>query len=77
MAESVKKLRGFEPKAGGVGGGTCANFFRLAGMEAYAWSTIDEVMHSPNEYCKVENLLADAKVFAMVMATLCYPGQFT
>jgi succinyl-diaminopimelate desuccinylase len=77
LAGSVKMLRGFEPKAGGVGGGTCANFFRLAGMEAYAWSTIDEVMHSPNEYCKVENLLADAKVFATVMATLCYPGQFT
>lgn len=77
LAESIKSLRGFEPKAGGVGGGTCANFFRLAGLEAYAWQTIDEVMHSPNEYCKVDNLVADAKVFAMVIAKLCYPDQFT
>ncbi|QLH74892.1 MAG: M20 family metallo-hydrolase [Methanomassiliicoccales archaeon] len=71
LVEAIKKVRGVTPKAGGVGGGTCANYFRLAGYDAYVWQTIDEMMHSPNEYCKVDNLLNDAKVFACLLADLC------
>ena len=73
---AVQKVRGVEPKPVGIGGGTCANFFRLAGMDAYVWQTIDELAHTPNEYCVVDNLVDDAKVFAVVLAGLCCGSQF-
>ncbi len=53
-----------QPKVGGIGGGTCAAFFRREGMPAVVWSTIDETAHQPNEYANVANLVNDAKVFA-------------
>ncbi len=73
---AVQKVRGVEPRPVGIGGGTCANFFRLAGMNAYVWQTIDELAHTPNEYCVVDNLVDDAKVFAVVLAGLCCGSQF-
>jgi len=50
----------------GIGGGTVAAFFRKAGIPAAVWSTMDDTAHSPDEYCLVENMLNDAKVFAHV-----------
>jgi len=64
LKDAIRKVRGIEPKAGGIGGGTCAAFFRKTGMPAVVWSTIDEMAHQPNEYAKIENLVDDAKVFA-------------
>ncbi len=53
-----------KPTVWGVGGGTVAAIFRRNGYEAAVWSTYDELAHSPNEYCVVKNLVADAKVYA-------------
>lgn len=64
LKEAIKKIRGIEPKVGGIGGGTCAAFFRKIEVPAVVWSTIDEMAHQPNEYAKIENLVNDAKVFA-------------
>jgi succinyl-diaminopimelate desuccinylase len=64
LEEAIRKVRGVEPKVGGIGGGTCAAFFRRIGVPAVVWSTIDETAHQPNEYAKIENLVNDAKVFA-------------
>ena len=69
LTEAIKKLRGVEPKVGGIGGGTCAAFFRKIDVPAVVWSTIDETAHQPNEYAKIENFVNDAKVFA-VLATM-------
>ena len=69
LRTALKNARGTEATVGGIGGGTCAAFFREAGIPAVAWSTIDEVPHSPDEYSKVANMVADAKVFAL-LATL-------
>ena len=69
LCKALKTARGIEGSVGGVGGGTCAAFFRQAGIPAVVWSTIDEVPHSPDEYARVENMVADAKVFAL-LATL-------
>jgi succinyl-diaminopimelate desuccinylase len=66
LKEAIKKVRRIEPKVGGIGGGTCAAFFRKIDIPAVVWSTIDETAHQPNEYAKIENLLADAKVFAFL-----------
>jgi len=66
LREAIKNLRKIEPKVGGIGGGTCAAFFREIEVPAVVWSTIDEMAHQPNEYAKIENLVNDAKVFAFL-----------
>ncbi len=64
LKEAIRQVRGVEPKVGGIGGGTCAAFFRKIDVPAVVWSTIDETAHQPNEYTKIENLVNDAKIFA-------------
>jgi succinyl-diaminopimelate desuccinylase len=66
LKKAIKEARGLEARVGGIGGGSCAAFFRKAGIPAVLWSTVDEVAHQPDEYAKVENLVADAKVFALL-----------
>lgn len=66
LEDAIKKVRGIEPKVGGIGGGTCAAFFRKIEIPAVVWSTIDEMAHQPDEYAKIENLVDDAKVFAFL-----------
>lgn len=61
---ALKDLRNLKPQVWGVGGGTVAAIFRRRGYAAAVWSTYDELAHSPNEYCVVKNLVADAKVYA-------------
>jgi succinyl-diaminopimelate desuccinylase len=68
LKNAIKAIRGIEPKVGGIGGGTCAAFFRRIGIPAVVWSTIDETAHQPNEYAKIQNLIEDAKVYAFLMA---------
>ncbi|HLN45581.1 MAG TPA: M20 family metallo-hydrolase [Candidatus Sulfotelmatobacter sp.] len=67
LKETLKQARGFEAHVGGIGGGSCAAYFRKQRIPAALWSTVDEVAHQPNEYCKITNLVADAKVFALLM----------
>ncbi len=66
LKEAVKTVRKIEPKVGGIGGSTCAAFFRRVGLPAVVWGTADETAHQPNEYSEVENLVNDAKVFALL-----------
>jgi len=69
LKEAIRKSLKVKPKVGGIGGGTCAAYFREAGIPAVVWGAMDEVAHEPNEYSKTENLLSEAKVFAY-LATL-------
>ncbi|MCD6551883.1 M20 family metallo-hydrolase [Thermotoga sp.] len=66
LSSILKSLRGLEAKVGGIGGGTCAAFFRKKGWPAVVWSTIDETAHQPNEYRKISHMVEDAKVFALL-----------
>jgi succinyl-diaminopimelate desuccinylase len=66
LKQALKQARGFDAHVGGIGGGSCAAFFRKQGIPAALWSTVDEVAHQPNEYCKIDNMIADAKVFALL-----------
>jgi succinyl-diaminopimelate desuccinylase len=72
-APVVKALRGAigavyhrEARALGIGGGTVAALFRRAGFAAACWSKLDDTAHMPNEYCVIDNMVGDAKVFAHV-----------
>ena len=66
LKKTIKETRGIDARVGGIGGGSCAAFFRKTGIPAVVWSTVDDVAHQPNEYAKVENMVADAKVFAVL-----------
>jgi succinyl-diaminopimelate desuccinylase len=66
LEQAVREVRRVEPKVGGIGGGTCAAYFREIGLPSVVWSTIDETAHQPNEYTKIENLVSDAKVYALL-----------
>jgi succinyl-diaminopimelate desuccinylase len=66
LKKATKETSGLDAKVGGIGGGTCAAFFRQIGIPAVVWSTIDEVSHQPNEYAKIENMVNDAEVFALL-----------
>ncbi len=69
--ESVESVLGKAPTPSGIAGGTCANFFRLKGLDAYAWQCGSGTLHAPNEYVEIENLMADTKVFATLLYKLC------
>lgn len=63
LTEAIRNVRKVKPKVGGIGGGTCAAFFRRINVPAVVWSTVDDMAHQPDEYAKIENLVNDAKVF--------------
>jgi succinyl-diaminopimelate desuccinylase len=66
ITRAMKELRKKRPKPMGIGGGTVAACFRRAGFPAAVWSTMAETAHSPDEYCLIENILDDAKIFAHI-----------
>jgi len=68
LSQAIEIVRGVKPHAIGIGGGTCAAPFRRMGIEAVVWSTIPETAHDANEYANVEDLVADAKVYALLFA---------
>jgi len=76
LSDAVKKVKNIEPQPRGIGGGTCANLFRLEGYPAYSWQTVEEMAHSVDEFCRIDNLVDDAKVFATVLALTCFPNDF-
>lgn len=70
LKKAIKILRGIDAKTIGIGGGTVAAAFRAIGVPAAVWSTIDDTAHEPNEYAKLDNIVADAKVIATLLSML-------
>jgi succinyl-diaminopimelate desuccinylase len=66
VANTIRQMTRTQPKFVGVGGQTVGNLFRREGIPTVVWSTIDEVPHEPNEYCRIKNLISDTKVFAAI-----------
>lgn len=66
LTKALAETRGVKAVPMGIGGGTVAAHFRRAGLPAVVWETIDQTAHQPNEYCRISNVLADAKVFAHI-----------
>ena len=66
LKSAIQQVYGIRAEARGIGGGTVAAIFRRAGYKAAVWSTIDDLAHQPNEYCVIDNMINDAKVFAHV-----------
>jgi len=66
LSRAIAAVRKVQAKPMGIGGGTVAAAFRMHGVPAAVWSTMDDMAHQPNEYCLIDNLVEDAKVFAHV-----------
>ncbi len=67
LKRTIERIRGIKPKVFGIGGNTCAAFFRKAGyVNTAAWCTVDGVAHQPNEYCVIDNMVKDAEVFVLL-----------
>ena len=63
---AIKEMRGVEAKAIGIGGNTCASFFRQYAIHTAVWATFVGNAHKPNEFCLIDNMVEDAKVFALL-----------
>lgn len=72
LSDSIEAVIGKRPRGVGVGGATCANFFRLKGYDAYVWEFGGGTLHGPNEYVVVDHIITDAKVFASLFLKLCF-----
>ena len=68
LKKAIKDLRGAEPSAVGIGGGTCAAFFRRKGFNAVVWSTtVPEVAHQADEYVHISHVLKDRDVILKIV----------
>jgi len=66
LKKAIKTVYKKEAKPMGIGGGTVAALFRNEGFDAACWAKIDETAHQPNEYCLIDNMIGDSKVFAHI-----------
>ncbi|MBN1646418.1 MAG: M20 family metallo-hydrolase [Spirochaetales bacterium] len=64
LGKAIELTRGSAARLYGHGGGTMAAFLRNRGFDAVVWSTIAGMAHMPDEYCIIENCLADARTLA-------------
>jgi succinyl-diaminopimelate desuccinylase len=66
LQKAVKQVYDRDAQPQGIGGGTVAAVFRRAGLPAAVWLTSSESAHQPNEFVPLNNLVADACIFAHV-----------
>jgi len=71
LKKAIKEVLGVKPKAYGIGGGTVAAFFRRLNLPVVVYARLNETAHMPNEYCVIEHMMGDAKVFAVTTLLLC------
>ena len=64
LKRAIKSIYNVSAKPKGIGGGTVAAFFRRKGFPAVVWAKFAETAHMPNEYCVIDNMVNDAKVYA-------------
>jgi succinyl-diaminopimelate desuccinylase len=67
LKKAIKEIYGKKGKPVGIGVRTVASFLRKADYKAACWSKIEETAHQPDEYCMIDNMVGDAKVFAHVL----------
>ncbi len=68
LSAAIAMTRDVVPKPTGIGGGTCAAPFRKAGIDAVVWATVASTAHDANEFCTIDSLVGDAKVYALMFA---------
>ena len=68
LKNAIVQVLGGEPKAIGIGGGTCAAFFRRNGINAVVWGISEpEVYHQPDEYVVVDYVIRATDVLEKIL----------
>ncbi len=67
LARAVKDVLGKDAAPKGIGGGTVASYFRRRGIPTVVWGRTAGQAHQPNEYCLIDNMRDDAKVYAAML----------
>ena len=67
LKKAIKDIYGKNAKPIGIGVRTVASFLRKTDYRAACWSKIEETAHQPDEYCVIDNMVGDAKVFAHIL----------
>ena len=62
LLRAIDSVRGNDPRAGGIGGGTCAAVLRREGHHAAVWETVANVAHAPNEHAVIDDMVNDCRV---------------
>ena len=73
LKQAIKRVYSIEGELWGIGGGTVASYLRNKGIHTVVWAKIDETAHMPNEHCRIENMVGDAKVMATLMFLSNFP----
>lgn len=53
----------------GVGEGTCANLFKIKGLNAYVWQCGGGTLHISNEHLVMKNMITNLKIFTTYTTT--------
>ena len=67
LRHAIKAVYDIHAVPVGIGGGTIAAVFRQHGYQAAVWSKLNQMAHQPNEYCLIENMIGNAKVYAHLL----------
>ncbi len=64
LGKAIRAVYHKEPFTKGIGGGTVAAFFRRRGIPVVVWGKNAGQAHKPNEFCLIDNMVGNAKVYA-------------
>ncbi|MCR4665953.1 MAG: M20 family metallo-hydrolase [Desulfovibrio sp.] len=67
LKNAIRAVYSIDAKAKGIGGGTVASCLREKGLDAMAWSCLDNTCHTPNEHSSVSATKNDTLVFAHML----------
>lgn len=70
LSKKINEVLNVEPKTIGIGGGTCAAFFREKNMKTVVWSKQVGTEHQPNEYTNISDIISNIEVFLSVYYAL-------
>lgn len=68
LKEAIREVKNKEPGIVGIGGGTCAAYFRRKGYDAAVWCTTQpEVAHQADEYVVIPDILGDLEIIEKII----------
>jgi succinyl-diaminopimelate desuccinylase len=69
LSRCIEEVYRVKTRPIGIGGGTVGAYLRNEGIDSAVWCRIEDTAHQPNEYARIDNILGDAKVMALLMCS--------
>jgi len=64
LQEAIARVYGVQARPQGIGAGTVAAYLRRKNYPAAVWCRTTPMAHQPNEFCLIDDMVGNAKVFA-------------